>query len=63
MSLVQTIKNAFVPVHPEGYKFIAIFFVVSFVLGAGLEPAFLCWPFIDRLVRIFLSGSRACHTH
>lgn len=40
MSLVRTIKNAFVPVHPEGYKFVAIFFVVSLILGWIWDPLF-----------------------
>lgn len=40
MSLAHTIKNAFVPVHPEGYKFVAIFFVASFILGWIWDPLF-----------------------
>ncbi|WVT74335.1 phosphatidylserine decarboxylase [Sinorhizobium chiapasense] len=41
MSLVNTIRNTLVPVHKEGYRFIAIFFVVSLVLGFLWEP--LMW--------------------
>ncbi|NVD38317.1 phosphatidylserine decarboxylase [Ensifer sp. HO-A22] len=41
MSLVNTVRNTLVPVHKEGYRFIAIFFVVSLVLGFLWEP--LMW--------------------
>ena len=41
MSLVDTLRNTLVPVHKEGYRFIAIFFVVSLVLGLLWEP--LMW--------------------
>ncbi|AFL49438.1 phosphatidylserine decarboxylase [Sinorhizobium fredii] len=41
MSLVETVRNALVPVHKEGYRFIAIFFVVSLILGFLWEP--LMW--------------------
>jgi phosphatidylserine decarboxylase len=40
MSLVNTIKSTIVPIHPEGYKFTAIFFVVSAVLGLVWHPLF-----------------------
>ena len=33
MSLVDTVRNAFVPVHKEGYPFIAAFAVVALILG------------------------------
>lgn len=33
MNLVDTVKNAFVPIHREGYKFIAAFAVVTLALG------------------------------
>lgn len=33
MTLADTIKNAFVPIHREGYKFIGIFAAVTLVLG------------------------------
>jgi phosphatidylserine decarboxylase len=33
MNLVDTIKNTFVPIHREGYPFIAAFAVVTLVLG------------------------------
>ncbi|OJF94494.1 phosphatidylserine decarboxylase [Pararhizobium antarcticum] len=41
MSLITTIRNTLVPVHKEGYPFIAGFFVVSLVLGFLWEP--LMW--------------------
>jgi phosphatidylserine decarboxylase len=41
MSLVNTVRNTLVPVHKEGYPFIAGFFVVSLVLGFLWEP--LMW--------------------
>lgn len=40
MSLVKSIKSALVPVHPEGYKFVAAFFVVSLILGWVWDPLF-----------------------
>ena len=40
MSLVDTIRNTFVPIHKEGYRFIAIFFGVSVVLGLLWTPLF-----------------------
>ncbi len=40
MSVTSSIRNAMVPVHPEGYKFIAAFFVVSLVLGFLWTPLF-----------------------
>ena len=40
MSLVDTIRNAFVPVRREGYPFIAAFFVASLLLGAAWGPLF-----------------------
>jgi phosphatidylserine decarboxylase len=33
MSLVDTVKNAFVPIHREGYPFIGGFAVVTLLLG------------------------------
>ncbi|KQY19676.1 phosphatidylserine decarboxylase [Rhizobium sp. Root482] len=41
MSLINTVRNTLVPVHREGYRFIAGFFVVSLVLGFLWEP--LMW--------------------
>jgi phosphatidylserine decarboxylase precursor-related protein len=40
MSITDSIKNALVPIHSEGYKFIAIFFVASVVLGWIWDPLF-----------------------
>lgn len=40
MSLVKTMRNTLVPIHREGYRFIAIFFVASIVLGLLWEPLF-----------------------
>lgn len=40
MSLSDTIRNTFVPIHREGYPFIAAFFVVSLLLGWLWEPLF-----------------------
>ena len=41
MSLVDTVRNAFVPIRPEGYPFIAGFAVVTVFLG--LFSGFLFW--------------------
>ncbi|WP_343313750.1 phosphatidylserine decarboxylase [Brucella sp. BE17] len=40
MSLSDTIRNTFVPIHREGYPFIAGFFVVSLILGWLWNPLF-----------------------
>lgn len=40
MSLLDTVRNVFVPIHREGYRFVAIFFAVSVVLGLLWEPLF-----------------------
>ena len=40
MSLTDTIKNTLVPIHREGYPFIAGFFVGSLLLGLIWEPLF-----------------------
>lgn len=33
MNLFDTIRNTIVPIHKEGYVFVAAFFVASLVLG------------------------------
>ncbi len=33
MSIVDTVKNAFVPIHREGYPFIGGFAIVTLLLG------------------------------
>lgn len=40
MSVTQSIRNALIPVHPEGYKFIAAFFIGAVLLGLLWEPLF-----------------------
>ena len=40
MSLFDSVRNALVPVHKEGYPFIAAFFAGSFVIGWIAEPLF-----------------------
>ena len=40
MSLFNTIRNTIVPVHKEGYPFIAAFFVASLILGWLFKPLF-----------------------
>ena len=40
MSLLDTIKNAFPPIHREGYPFIAAFAVLTLVLGWIWDPLF-----------------------
>ncbi|MCO6186555.1 phosphatidylserine decarboxylase [Rhizobium sp. L1K21] len=40
MSLMNTIRNTIVPVHKEGYPFVAAFFVGSLVLGWIWDPLF-----------------------
>ena len=41
MSLVDTVRSTLVPIHREGWKFVAAFFVVSLLLGLLWEP--LMW--------------------
>ncbi len=43
MHILDSIRNALVPVHPAGYPFIAAFFVVAVVLGFVWQPLF--WIF------------------
>ena len=40
MSLTNSIRNALPPIHPEGYKFIAIFAVVTLLIGWIWSPLF-----------------------
>lgn len=40
MSIIDSVRNALVPVHREGYKFVAIFFVASLILGWIADPLF-----------------------
>ncbi|ALE03990.1 phosphatidylserine decarboxylase [Bartonella ancashensis] len=40
MSVIQSICNSFVPVHKEGYPFIAVFFIISLILGWIWDPLF-----------------------
>ncbi|MEM1376544.1 MAG: phosphatidylserine decarboxylase [Pseudomonadota bacterium] len=40
MSLTHTITKAFVPVHRQGWPFVAIFFVVAILLGLLWDPLF-----------------------
>ena len=40
MSLFDTVRNTIVPVHKEGYPFVAAFFVGSLVLGWIWDPLF-----------------------
>ncbi|MEM5491755.1 phosphatidylserine decarboxylase [Hoeflea sp. AS16] len=40
MSIIDSVRNALVPVHREGYKFVATFFGVSLLLGFVAEPLF-----------------------
>jgi phosphatidylserine decarboxylase len=40
MTLADTIRNTFVPIHKEGYPFIAGFFAISLLLGWLVQPLF-----------------------
>jgi phosphatidylserine decarboxylase len=40
MSLIDTIKHTFVPIHREGHKFIVAFFAISVILGFLWFPLF-----------------------
>ncbi|SON55916.1 phosphatidylserine decarboxylase [Hartmannibacter diazotrophicus] len=40
MSVAQSIKNAIPPIHPEGHRFIAIFAVLTLILGWFIGPLF-----------------------
>jgi phosphatidylserine decarboxylase len=40
MSLFDTVRNTIVPVHKEGYPFVAAFFVASLILGWIWDPLF-----------------------
>lgn len=47
-NLLDTIRGSLAPIHPEGYRFIAIFFVIAVLLGWFWAPLF--W------VGLFLTG-------
>ncbi len=40
MSVIDSIRKQIPPIHPEGYKFIAIFAVITLVLGWIYDPLF-----------------------
>lgn len=40
MSISNSIRDAMVPIHPEGYRFVAIFAVVTVALGLLWQPLF-----------------------
>ena len=40
MSVVQSIRSSFVPIHKEGYRFIALFFIASIALATIWKPLF-----------------------
>ncbi|RCL03090.1 MAG: phosphatidylserine decarboxylase [Candidatus Tokpelaia sp. JSC189] len=40
MNILQSLRNGFSPIHPEGYPFIAAFFIGSLVLGWIWDPLF-----------------------
>ncbi len=46
MSIIKSIKEAMVPIHPEGYRFIAIFFVAAIVLGWLWNPLYYLGLFL-----------------
>ncbi len=59
MSIVNSITSAFVPIHREGYRFIAIFAGVTLLLF-WLDVQLLAWLGVvaTALVRLFFSRSR-----
>lgn len=60
MSIIQSVRNGFSPIHPEGYPFIAAFFIGSLILGwlwiplfwAGLVLTLWCVYFFRDPVRV-----------
>lgn len=40
MSIIDSVRNTLVPVHREGYKFVALFFGASVLLGFIADPLF-----------------------
>ncbi len=53
MSVIQSIRSSFVPVHKEGYRFIAIAFVGSIILGFLWKPLFFLGLMITLWVAYF----------
>jgi phosphatidylserine decarboxylase len=51
-SLVDTVRRAFVPVHPDGYKFVAIAGVVAVVLWALLPFSVLAYAALAALLYV-----------
>ncbi len=62
MSVSSSIRNALIPIHPEGYKFIAVFFVASVILGLALGSAVLDRSAVDSLVHLVFPRSTARNT-
>ena len=40
MTIIDSIRKSVVPIHPEGHKFIAIFAVVTIILGWFISALF-----------------------
>ncbi|WP_342586396.1 phosphatidylserine decarboxylase [Hoeflea phototrophica] len=40
MSIIDSVRNSLVPVHKEGYRFVAMFFGASLLLGLIADPLF-----------------------
>ena len=61
MNIVDTIRNALVPIHREGWPFIAAFARRDHPARPVLDDAVLDRPDPDGMVRLFLPRSRARH--
>ena len=57
MSIADTIRNAFVPVHREGWPFIAAFGAATLLLGLFSTSLFWIGLILTGLVRLFLPRS------
>ena len=61
MNLVDTIRKALVPIHREGWPFIAAFGGATILLGLFSTTLFWIGLIADRVVRLLLPRSRAHH--
>ena len=61
MSIIDSVRKSLVPIHPEGYIFIAGFAIVAFLAALDFGHARLDRLYRHRLVRLFLSRSAARH--
>ena len=61
MSIINSIRSQFSPIHPEGYPFVGGFALVALILFVAVAAARLACRGGDALVRLFLPRSATGH--